>query len=134
WEARRRDPDAAVLSLHADWVVGDPAAFVLTAGSALESARQHECLVTVGIVPSRPETGYGYIVPGEPLDRGARRVARFAEKPDASTALDLMAGGALWNSGLFAWTANRFLTELDAHTPEIARQLPKLEAGDLAGF
>jgi mannose-1-phosphate guanylyltransferase len=134
WEASQRDPDAAVLSLHADWVVGDPAAFVHTAGSALESARTHDRLVTVGIVPSRPETGYGYIVPGAPLDRGARTVARFAEKPDASTALDLMAEGALWNSGLFAWTASRFLAELETHTPEIARQLPKLRAGDVAGF
>jgi mannose-1-phosphate guanylyltransferase len=123
-----------VLSLHADWVVGDPAAFVHTAASALESARKHDRLVTVGIVPSRPETGYGYIVPGAPLDRGARTVARFAEKPDASTALDLMAEGALWNSGLFAWTASRLLAELEAHTPEIARQLPKLQAGDLTGF
>jgi len=134
WEARRRDPEATVLSLHADWVVGDPAAFVRTAGSALEAARKHDRLVTVGIVPSRPETGYGYIVPGDPLDRGSRTVARFAEKPDAGEALDLMAEGALWNSGLFAWTAARFFAEVTAHTPEIARHLPILEAGDIAGF
>lgn len=134
WEARRRDPDAAVLSLHADWVVGDPAGFTGTSESALDSARRHDRLVTVGIVPSRPETGYGYIVPGAPLDRGARSVDRFAEKPDASTALDLMAAGALWNSGLFAWTAQRLLAELALHTPEIAPHLPRLEAGDVAGF
>jgi mannose-1-phosphate guanylyltransferase len=134
WEARRRDPEATVLSLHADWVVGDPAAFVRTAGSALEAARKHDRLVTVGIVPSRPETGYGYIVPGDPLDRGSRTVARFAEKPDASEALDLMAEGALWNSGLFGWTAARLFAEVTAHTPEIARHLPTLEAGDIAGF
>src|SRR5688572_891171 len=68
WEARRRDPDAEVLSLHADWAVGDAAAFRSTAILALEAARGHDRLVTVGIVPSRPETGYGYIVPGKPLD------------------------------------------------------------------
>ncbi len=134
WEIRRRDPAAAILSLHADWVVGDPAAFVSTAASALAAARAHDRLVTVGIVPSRPETGYGYIVPGQPLDRGARTVLRFAEKPDASTALDLMAEGALWNSGLFAWTADRLLAEIQAHTPELARELPRLEADDVAGF
>ena len=134
WEARRRDPGAAVISLHADWVVGDPAAFARTAGSALEAARKHDRLVTVGIVPSRPETGYGYIVPGPPLDRGTRMVARFAEKPEASAALDLMAEGALWNSGLFAWTASRLLAEVTQHTPEVARGLPRLEAGDVAGF
>jgi len=134
WEIRRRDPAAAILAMHADWVVGDSAAFVSTAASALEAARAHDRLVTVGIVPSRPETGYGYIVPGEPLDRGARSVLRFAEKPDAGTALDLMAEGALWNSGLFAWTADRLLAEINAHTPELARELPRLEAGDVDGF
>lgn len=134
WEAMRRDKDAAVLSLHADWVVGDPAAFVRSAESALATARSFDRLVTVGMVPSRPETGYGYIVPGMPLDRGARTVARFAEKPNASTALNLMAEGALWNSGLFAWTAARLLAEVKTHTPEIARHLARLEAGDVQGF
>jgi mannose-1-phosphate guanylyltransferase len=85
-------------------------------------------------VPSRPETGYGYIVPGSPLDGGARTVARFSEKPDAATALDLMAAGALWNSGLFAWTAARLLDEVARHTPEVAPALAALEAGDVGGF
>jgi mannose-1-phosphate guanylyltransferase len=134
WEVRRRDPDAEVLSLHADWAVGDAAAFRRTADAALIAARRHGRLVTVGVVPSRPETGYGYIVPGAPLDDGARMVARFSEKPDASTALDLMAAGALWNSGLFAWTADRLLAEAARHTPEVAAALPKLEAGDVGGF
>ena len=134
WEARRRDPDAEVLSLHADWVIGDAAAFRRTADDALTVARAHDRLVTVGVVPSRPETGYGYIVPGVPLDDGARTVARFSEKPDAATALDLMAAGALWNSGLFAWTAGRLLAEAARHTPEVMAALPSLEAGDVARF
>ena len=134
WEARRRDPDAEVLSLHADWTVGDAAAFRDTAGTALAAARRHDRLVTVGIVPSRPETGYGYIVPGPPLDESARRVSRFSEKPDAATALDLMAAGALWNTGLFAWTAARLLAEVEAHTPEVAGAIPALAAGDVARF
>lgn len=134
WEARRRDPDAEVLSLHADWVVGDAAAFRKTADAALTTARTHDRLVTVGVVPSRPETGFGYIVPGAPLDDSARTVARFSEKPDAAAALDLMAAGALWNSGLFAWTAERLLAETTRHTPEVAPAVPRLEAGDVAGF
>jgi len=134
WEARQRDPEAEVLSLHADWAVGDAAAFRRTADNALETARRHDRLVTVGVVPSRPETGYGYIVPGPPLDEQARTVARFSEKPDAATALDLMAAGALWNSGLFAWTADRLLAEVKAHTPEVAHALPALEAGDVGRF
>ena len=134
WEAQRRDPQAEVLSLHADWAVGDAAAFRRTADTALTIARQHDCLVTVGVVPSRPETGYGYIVPGPPLGDGVRMVARFSEKPDAATALDLMAAGALWNSGLFAWTAERLLAEVAAHTPEVSPNLPALRAGDVEGF
>jgi mannose-1-phosphate guanylyltransferase len=133
-EAQRRDPDAEVLSLHADWAVGDAAAFRQTADAALTIARQHGCLVTVGVVPSRPETGYGYIVPGPSLGNGARMVARFSEKPDAATALDLMAAGALWNSGLFAWTAERLLAEVESYTPEVAPYLPALRAGDVARF
>jgi mannose-1-phosphate guanylyltransferase len=133
-EALRRDPEAEVLSLHADWAVGDAAAFRRTADAALTIARQHGCLVTVGVVPSRPETGYGYIVPGPPLGDGVRMVARFSEKPDAATALDLMAAGALWNSGLFAWTGERLLAEVEAHTPEVAPFLPSLRSGEVDRF
>jgi mannose-1-phosphate guanylyltransferase len=134
WEAQRRDPDAEVLSLHADWSVGDPIAFRETADLALRTARGFDRLVTVGIVPSRPETGYGYIVPGAQLDGVARDVARFSEKPDAATALDLMAAGALWNSGLFAWTAATLMREVEQRTPEIAAHLEALRRGDVAEF
>ena len=133
-EALRRDPDAEVLSLHADWSIGDPVAFRRTAAQALETAVVHDRLVTVGMIPSRPETGYGYIVPGKPLDDIAHSVARFQEKPDAATALDLMAAGALWNSGLFAWTARRLLDEVRRHTPEVASALSRLDAADVEGF
>ena len=133
-EAQRRDADAEILSLHADWAVGDAAAFRRTADLALTTARRFGRLVTVGVVPSRPETGYGYIVPGPALGDGARMVARFSEKPDAATALDLMAAGALWNSGLFAWTAVRLLEETEAHTPEVAPCLGALRAGKVEQF
>lgn len=133
-EAARRDPDAAVISMHADWIVRDPAAFVASAATALGTAQRHRRLVTVGIVPSRPETGFGYIVPGQRLDSAARAVGRFVEKPDAARALDLMANGALWNSGLFAWCATDLRREVELHTNEIAPYLPLLDAGDVAGF
>jgi mannose-1-phosphate guanylyltransferase len=134
WEAQRRDPDAEVLSLHADWVIREADAFRRTAAAALDTAARHGRLVTVGIVPSRPDTGYGYIVPGAPLDNVGRGVLRFSEKPDAATALDLMAAGALWNSGLFAWSAAVLLEEIRRHTPEIAPALAALDRGDVAGF
>jgi len=133
-EIRRRDPDAAVLSLHADWWVGDDARFRDTAARALDVAERHDVLVTVGVVPTRPDTGYGYIEPGEPLDGDVRTVKRFTEKPDAETAERLVASGALWNSGLFAWTAARLFMETAALAPEIAPHLPLLERGDVPSF
>jgi mannose-1-phosphate guanylyltransferase len=134
WEAAQRDPDAAVLSLHADWAITDVPAFVQSAQAALASARKHDTLVTVGVPPTRPEPGYGYILPGAPLDASTRAVRNFIEKPDPSVARDLITDGALWNSGLFAWTAVRLLAEIGAHTPEIAPHLARLDAGDVPGF
>jgi mannose-1-phosphate guanylyltransferase len=133
-EAARRDPDASVLSMHADWWIGDEPGFRRTASHALEIGRRHDRLVTVGIVPTRPETGYGYIVRGESLGGDATAVRRFQEKPDAATALDLLADGALWNSGLFAWSAARLVAEVEAHAPELAPHLARLQAGDVDGF
>lgn len=135
-EAHRRDPRAVILSLHADWHVPDPAGFVAAAARALAVAGSHRALVTVGVVPTRPETGYGYIVPGPALDGhpDVQAVTRFTEKPDAEAARQLIAAGALWNSGLFAWAAATLREELDRHTPEIAGAMPALEAGDVAGF
>lgn len=133
-EAWRRDPEASVISMHADWSVRDASAFIAAAGSALDTAARHRRLVTVGMVPSRPDTGFGYIVPGARLDTAACAVERFVEKPDAALALDLMADGALWNSGLFAWCAADLRREILSHTPEIAPYLPALEQGDVAEY
>lgn len=129
-----RDPGATVLSLHADWYVGDDDAFRQTGLRAMEVAETHDVLVTVGIVPTRPEPAYGYIVPGAELGLGARRVARFTEKPDVGRAAGLVAQGALWNSGLFAWTTDRFLAETLEVASEIGPGLAQLQRGDVAGF
>lgn len=133
-EAARRDPEAVVLALHADWSIPDAAAFRRDAETGLHTATTHDVLITVGIVPMRAETGYGYIVPGEPLDEAARKVARFTEKPDAATAAALIKEGALWNSGLFAWSARRLRLEVETHTPELIPGLDALDRGDAAGF
>lgn len=132
--ARQRDPEATLLSLHADWFVGDDGLFCATAERALDVAEDNDVLVTVGIVPSRADTGYGYIQPGEPLEGDAKRVERFLEKPSAERAVALIEEGALWNSGLFAWTARRFLAETDAVAPEIAPHVARLADGDVEGF
>ena len=133
WIARR-DPDAQMLSLHADWAIGDEAAFRTTAARALAVAQEHDVLVTVGVKPTRPESAYGYIIPGRPLGRQARRVLRFVEKPTARRAVELRRRKALWNTGLFAWNVERFLTEVGAHARELRKGLPALSSGDVAGF
>jgi mannose-1-phosphate guanylyltransferase len=133
--ARASDPGASVLSVHADWTVGDPEAFRTAAAEALDLAEREDVLVTVGARATRPEVGYGYIVPGERIGTGpARRIARFVEKPSAAEAGRLIAAGALWNTGMFAWTAARFRTECDTHAPEIAGSLSALDRGDVEAF
>jgi len=136
WAAQwisQRDPGAQMLSLHADWAVGDDRAFRSAARNALGVAHEYDVLVTVGVPPTRNETGYGYIVPGKPLG-GARAVRRFVEKPSAARAALLRRRGALWNTGLFAWGVARFLGEAGAYARELKTAWPKLSAGDVAGF
>ena len=132
--AAGHDASATILSLHADWYVGDNALFRESAARALDVARRHDVLVTVGMAPSRPDPGYGYIVPGESLEGDARRVERFIEKPPVARAKELIAAGALWNSGMFAWTAARFFEETSAVAPELAPWLHKLASGDIESF
>jgi len=133
--AARHDPEAVVLSLHADWTVRDPDAFRAVAAAALDLAAAHDVLVTVGAHPTRAEPGYGYVVPGAAIPgTSARRVARFAEKPTAERAAALIAEGAVWNTGLFAWTARRFRAEIEAHTPELAGGLGALDRDDVEGY
>jgi len=129
----QRDPGAQMVSLHADWAVGDDRAFRAAARHALGVAQEYDVLVTVGVTPTRNETGYGYIVPGKPLG-GGRAVRRFVEKPSAARAALLRRRGALWNTGLFAWGVARFLGEAGAYARELKAGWPALAAGDIAGF
>lgn len=131
--AARGDAAATVLSVHADWAVRDTEAFQEAAERAMLLAETADVLVTVGARPTRVETSYGHIVPGAALGP-ARRITRFVEKPDAAEARSLMFQGALWNTGMFAWTAARFRAETLAHTPELAAALAPLDRGDVEGF
>jgi mannose-1-phosphate guanylyltransferase len=132
WIAKH-DPGGEMLSLHADWAVGDDAAFRAAAAQALAVAVEQDVLVTVGIKPTRNETGYGYIVPGAATGRG-NKVKRFIEKPSAARAALLRRRGALWNSGLFAWSAARFLGEAGAYAEELAPGWAALTNGDAPRF
>jgi mannose-1-phosphate guanylyltransferase/mannose-6-phosphate isomerase len=119
--ARARDPSAIVLTLAADHVIFDlelfRAACVAGRGAADEGR-----IVTFGIRPSAPKTGYGYIRPGAALGHaGVHTVAAYVEKPDQATAVRYVADGYLWNSGNFLFRADVLLDELARHAPEVAQ-------------
>jgi mannose-1-phosphate guanylyltransferase/mannose-6-phosphate isomerase len=112
------EPDEVLLVLPSDHAVADAEAFRAAVALGVAHARDGS-LVTFGAEPSRPEPGYGYIEKGTALP-GAFRVARFKEKPDAEEAGRLVAEGShLWNSGMFVFTANRFLEEARMHSPDL---------------
>jgi mannose-1-phosphate guanylyltransferase len=121
--SRRSGPDAVMVCVHADWAIADPEAFVQALFSAAMVAVAYRSLVTVGIVPTRPDPGFGYISPGAEVERDIFRVDRFIEKPDRLRAAQMVADGYLWNSGIFAWRVSDFLREVRALTPEVAPAL-----------
>jgi mannose-1-phosphate guanylyltransferase/mannose-6-phosphate isomerase len=115
------DPDAVLWMMAADASITDTDALQVALDAAATAARAGH-VVTFGMRPTAPETGYGYIEIGDPLPRadGVFAVARFLEKPDAETAARFASGGRhLWNSGMFVFTARTLLQELEAHVPEV---------------
>jgi len=117
WQALAKDPDAVLLVLPADHLIGDTGSFAQAVSKALPLARQG-WLVTFGIRPEAPETGFGYIQRGNAVGEGGFRVQRFVEKPDAAKAKSYVeAGDYDWNSGMFLFRASRFLEELQQHAP-----------------
>jgi len=115
------DPDEVLLVLPSDHAIRDGAAFREAARAASDVA-QAGYLVTFGIAPAHPETGFGYIRLGAPLEGfdGFRAAARFVEKPDLATAeAYLRDGGYVWNSGMFAFRAGTVLEELETYAPEL---------------
>lgn len=112
--------DAVMLVLAADHLIADQASFSAAVADAAELAQAGN-LVTFGIVPTVPETGFGYIERGQSLYSGYQ-VARFVEKPNLETAKGYVASGKyLWNSGMFCFKAGAFLEELAKHAPEVAK-------------
>ncbi|HEY8176770.1 MAG TPA: sugar phosphate nucleotidyltransferase [Gemmatimonadaceae bacterium] len=122
---QRDGKDATMISVHADWAIGDARGFRDALSTAAAAAEQHGSLVTVGIVPTRPDPGFGYIEPGEQVSPGVRRVVRFVEKPTREMAEQLRDQGYLWNSGIFVWRVGTFLDEVRALSPEVGPALAK---------
>jgi mannose-1-phosphate guanylyltransferase len=134
--SRRAGPNALVCALHADLAVAFPEAFRHSLRQAAAVAAREELIVSIGVTPSRAETGFGYLVVGDPLSidfpldaGGPAFVERFVEKPDAATAAAMCGDGALWHSGVALSRASLLLDALQLHTPEVAALL---QADDLS--
>jgi mannose-1-phosphate guanylyltransferase len=121
-ELRRRDPEALMLVFPADHVIEDTEGLRASAAAACAAARTG-ALVTFGVPPRYPETGYGYVEVGAALELDSevpvRHVEAFREKPDAATAAEYVSAGRfLWNSGMFVWSAEALLSAMQEHLPE----------------
>ena len=119
----RRKGDYTMAVLAADHRIDDRTAFIAAASAALQAAEARPVLVTLGIRPTRPETGYGYIeVESPPRGLRAVPVQRFYEKPIRATAEEYVATGRFfWNSGMFFWRGSTFMAELSAARPEMVQ-------------
>lgn len=123
----RQEPGAVMAVLPSDHDIGPDGTFRRAMRHAASEALRGDRLVTFGVPPLGPETGFGYIVPGRGAVRRARPVERFVEKPSVARARRLLRRGALWNSGLFVWRARAILEALGRHRPDIleaARRAP----------
>jgi mannose-1-phosphate guanylyltransferase/mannose-6-phosphate isomerase len=126
----RHDSQATTMILPTDQVIDDAGAFERAVATACRAA-QSGALVCLGITPSRPATGFGYLRVGAPPRKGiASPVVEFVEKPDARRALRFFRSGRyLWNGGMFVWRVERFREELDRVAPRIRRATDAVAAG-----
>jgi len=136
-EIERRSPNSVHLVLPADHVIEPATRFRESLAAAVDEARRDSRLVTLGVRPTFPATGYGYIEVGEELarhgDLPAHRVERFVEKPDAERAEAFVASGNfLWNAGIFIWETQSVLASLREHAPGIVQ--PLADAGRATGL
>jgi mannose-1-phosphate guanylyltransferase len=123
-----RDEHALLAVLPADHVIADEDAFTDAARSALSLASHGE-VVTLGIEPSRPETGYGYLWLGEEIERGQYRLKKFVEKPSLEKATEFVASGEhLWNSGTFFFAAKTLLSAMKEHLPALSDGLAQIQS------
>ncbi|MGA9356332.1 MAG: mannose-1-phosphate guanylyltransferase [Terriglobales bacterium] len=130
----RHDPEAVLGMFPSDHVIAEPEKFRATLNRGIALAAAGDNIVVLGIRPTRPETGYGYIEAGEALPHeaasdGSVRVRRFTEKPDIARARKFVeAGNYFWNSGMFLWRADTVAAALREHLPKTAAILEKIAA------
>lgn len=132
WIVRKRDPVGTMIVMPADHVIEPAETYLDTVRAAVAVIEDDPTtLITFGIKPTRPETGYGYIERGEVLETrdgvSVNRVVQFREKPDRPTAETFLASGNFaWNSGIFLWKAGTILDELERHQPRLAAALARV--------
>lgn len=128
WHILEQDPDAKVVVLPSDHHIENVPRFHETIALAL-SGIEDGSLATIGIVPTRPETGYGYIETGAETQKGVYRAARFVEKPNQERALEYVKSGKfLWNAGMFFFKAKAMAAQIREHLPELAVKLDEIFA------
>ncbi len=129
----RTDPDAVVVVLPADHFISDEPAFRDILARAIATASDG-WLTTIGVVPTRPETGYGYIEIGAPMGQGVHGVSRFVEKPSRERAAEFVAGGRhLWNAGMFFFRASAMRDAIAKHLPALGAGLDRIDAAAARG-
>lgn len=138
WHLLQHDPAAVMVVLPADHAIADATAFCTSLRQAADVAWQTDMLMTLGVQPTYPATGYGYIEVGTLLDvpaaPGAARVSQFKEKPTLEVATQFLATQRyLWNCGIFVWRASTIVEELRTHMPALAQQLDAYMAAVQAG-
>ncbi len=122
----KRDNDATMIVLPSDHYIEGEGEFINTIKQGIEIVEKRRGLVTIGITPTRPETGYGYIQMGEKIlnYESIYKVERFLEKPNIEVAKDLLSkGNYLWNSGMFIWRADTFLREMEKYLPKMYKSM-----------
>ena len=139
WSIRQEDADANVVVTPSDAVVMNPEEFRRVINGALEFTAGHDFIVTIGIKPNRPETGYGYVKKLSEDNASITpeseicRVEAFKEKPDIETAQKYLAdGNYLWNAGIFVWNVKTITNSIRAYKPALAGQMDEMLSGSCA--
>lgn len=129
WKIKKEYPQANIVVTPSDALVINTTEFARCIATALEKTTDSHAIVTLGMKPSRPETGYGYIAAQDEADKaGIYKVEAFKEKPDKETALKYVeAGNFFWNAGIFVWNAETITTAIRTYAPQIARVMDELE-------
>ena len=127
WKIRKRHPEANIVVTPSDALVLDTEEYRRVMSSALAFTAEERRIVTIGIKPSRPETGYGYIEFGELREGEVRKVRSFKEKPSLEVAQKYLAdGGYLWNAGIFVWNVETIMSSLRQYAPALAAQMDEM--------